>query len=224
MDPGRGGRALPGALPSHLVPAAAAGAKTTPSSGSANVIPRHPAGRVRSSSPTKGKPIKAPQPGVPTGRDPAEPAHRRGVLWPTQALSPRQVCADHIWQAARRARTGPGDPKGVSDPVAEQPRVLTVRPSLAAAFGRARSHRWRGEPAEPGGGRKAGAASVGVSVLQIFWPAPREQVEHCQLAGKNVEVSRACSPPAHGLLRFTTGILNTHITPKGSMGVCLREG
>jgi len=67
---------------------------------STNVIPRHPAGRVRSPSPAKGKPIKALQPGVPTGQHPAEPAHRLGVPWPTQALSPRQTHSEPIWPAA----------------------------------------------------------------------------------------------------------------------------
>lgn len=30
--------------------------------------------------------------------------------------------------------------------------------------------------------------------LQISWPAPRAQVEHCRLAGKDVEVSGAGKP------------------------------
>lgn len=56
-----------------------------------------------------------------------------------------------------------------------------------------------------------------VSVLQIFWPASREQVEHCQLAGKNVEVSGAGSPRLTAFCGLPW-MLNTHITPKGSVG------
>lgn len=59
----------------------------------------------------------------------------------------------------------------------------------------------------------------GVSVFQIFWPAPREQVEHCQLAGKNVEVSRTGSPPPFS--GSSPRMLNNPITLKGSLGVCL---
>lgn len=40
------------------------------------------------------------QPGVPTGWDPGEPAHRLGGPQHAQALSPRQAHSEVVWQAA----------------------------------------------------------------------------------------------------------------------------
>lgn len=95
---------------------------------STNVIPRHPAGWVYSQSPTKENPIKAVQPGVPTGWDPGEPAHCLGGPRHAQALSPRQVHSEWIWKAAH------WDSEGVR-PVPEQPHVLAVHLSLAVPVG-----------------------------------------------------------------------------------------
>uniref|UniRef100_A0A8D0KQ07 Semaphorin 3D n=1 Tax=Strix occidentalis caurina TaxID=311401 RepID=A0A8D0KQ07_STROC len=50
----------------------------------------------------------------------------------------------------------------------------------------------------------------GVSVLQIFWPASREQVEHCQLAGKNVETECA------NFIRLLQPFNRTHVFACGT--------
>lgn len=110
----------------------------------------------------------------------------------------------------------PRGPEGVSDPLQSSPVSLPCACAWQHLLTEPVPTGARGSQLTQAGEGKQGCTGR-VSVLQIFWPASREQVEHCQLAGKNVEVSRAGSPRLTAFCGLPW-MLNTHISPKGSAG------
>lgn len=221
MDPGRGERAVPGALLSHLVPAAAARTKTpaaSPLTSSQDILLAGCAAQARQKeSPLRRCSLAFPRAGIqeslPTDwacRGPPRLCpHARFAL----SLSGR-LPAELGWALRTQGGVRPVGRAAPCPHRAPEPGRsfwLSLFPLVPTGAS------W---PRQVKGSR---GCIVGVSVLQIFWPASREQVEHCQLAGKNVEVSRAGSPRLSAFCGLPW-ILNTHITSKGSVGSALDEG
>lgn len=133
-----GGRVVPRACYPAITPSPCCCCKSCKNSSneSTNVIPRHPAGRVCSGSPTKGKPIKALQPGVPMGRDPAQPAHDWVCRGPPRLCPHARFALSLFVRLPAELGQTLGN-QGVVRPIAEQPHVLVMCLSLAVPSGQA---------------------------------------------------------------------------------------